>query len=202
MARNGTKRADIINSATRLFAEKGHTETTIRDISADSGAGLGLITYYFKDKEAILNEVLMDNLKDLGPVFAAEVNNEGSYAARLKRIYSVYCDFGEENPLGTLLLLRGILRLIEGEANPIVGFFAARLEAIRKVLDGGREAGEFRKIDTEFAPLMLVSGLMSQAINNLANERYPDAFPSTMSSRDNTKLFENMILRGLLLKKE
>ena len=47
-------RRQIVETALKLFREKGFDETTIRDIAARAGLSLGAAYYYFKSKEAIV----------------------------------------------------------------------------------------------------------------------------------------------------
>lgn len=53
----------IIKSATRLFLTQGFSKTTHRQIAAESGIGLGTITYHYKVKEDML-QVLVEELMD------------------------------------------------------------------------------------------------------------------------------------------
>lgn len=53
----------IIRSATRLFLKQGFSKTTHRQIAAESGIGLGTITYHYKVKEDMLR-VLIEELMD------------------------------------------------------------------------------------------------------------------------------------------
>lgn len=199
MEKTASKRDTIIEEATRLFAEKGLDGTTMREIASGSGAGLGLITYYFKDKSDILNAVMMENVvARMGGVFAAENNPAGSYQQRLKRLFAAYCDFAEANYLGALLMLRGLLRLLEGGANPIVEVMAARVRAIETIVKAGQDAGEFKKVDTEHFSMLFVSAVFDQPLYNVASDRYPTLFAKRMNSRDNQKLFDAVIVQGLL----
>lgn len=43
-----------LETATRLFREKGFAATTMRDIARESGLGLGALYYYFSSKEEII----------------------------------------------------------------------------------------------------------------------------------------------------
>lgn len=47
-------RERILDSAVRLFAERGFERTTLRDIAAAAGCSLGLAYHYFASKEAIV----------------------------------------------------------------------------------------------------------------------------------------------------
>jgi TetR/AcrR family transcriptional regulator len=54
---NEKRRQDILSSGLRLFVEKGYAGTTVRDISATTGASNGLLFHYFKTKEEIIAEL-------------------------------------------------------------------------------------------------------------------------------------------------
>lgn len=58
--RDEQKKEIIMNSATKLFAEKGFHATSIQDIVAESELSVGTIYLYFQNKEEIFN-ALLDN---------------------------------------------------------------------------------------------------------------------------------------------
>ncbi len=49
------KKQDIISAALKVFAEKGFTRTTIKDIAEQAGIGKGTIYEYFNDKNEIIH---------------------------------------------------------------------------------------------------------------------------------------------------
>ena len=53
----------IIAAATRLFLEQGYSATTHRQISKESGLGLGTVTYHYRAKEDML-KILIEELMD------------------------------------------------------------------------------------------------------------------------------------------
>ncbi len=72
-------RERILDSAVRLFAERGFERTTMRDIAAEAGCSLGLAYHYFASKEAIvlglyarLSSELEAQVQDLAPGPLAE----------------------------------------------------------------------------------------------------------------------------------
>jgi AcrR family transcriptional regulator len=63
------KKSSILDAATRLFASKGFTQTSIQDIARLAGSAEGTIFYHYKSKEELLVAVL-DNLRaDLAQCF-------------------------------------------------------------------------------------------------------------------------------------
>lgn len=55
----------ILDSAVRLFSERGYAGTSIADIANASDVQKSLIYYYFQNKEAILEEILLEKLQAL-----------------------------------------------------------------------------------------------------------------------------------------
>jgi TetR/AcrR family transcriptional regulator, cholesterol catabolism regulator len=53
----GDRRAQIAAAAARLFAEKGYAETSMRDIAAAVGMGLGAMYYHIESKEDLLAQI-------------------------------------------------------------------------------------------------------------------------------------------------
>lgn len=51
------KQVLIMNAAEKLFAEKGFTGTSVRDISEEANVNLAMISYYFGSKEKLLEDV-------------------------------------------------------------------------------------------------------------------------------------------------
>jgi AcrR family transcriptional regulator len=53
-----TRRAQILDAATKVFAEKGFTRATVRDIAKTAGIADGTIYNYFKNKDDVLLAIL------------------------------------------------------------------------------------------------------------------------------------------------
>jgi AcrR family transcriptional regulator len=52
------RREQIVEAATRVFAEKGFRRATIREVAREAGISEGTIYNYFEDKDAILMAIL------------------------------------------------------------------------------------------------------------------------------------------------
>jgi AcrR family transcriptional regulator len=74
----GDKQIHLIETAERLFAEKGYAETSIRDIAKEASVNSAMISYYFGSKENLIKAILdyrTTNLTNLfGPVKPAPDN--------------------------------------------------------------------------------------------------------------------------------
>jgi AcrR family transcriptional regulator len=54
------RREQILDAAMRVFAQKGFSKATNRDVAQEAGITTGLIYYYFENKEALLNAALAE----------------------------------------------------------------------------------------------------------------------------------------------
>src|SRR5437016_12061887 len=52
------RREQIIEAAMRVFAQKGFTRATNKDIAREAGITPGLIYHYFESKEAVLKAII------------------------------------------------------------------------------------------------------------------------------------------------
>ena len=57
-ARGEERRRQIVEAATRLFAEKGYHPTSVADVVDAVGVGKGVFYWYFASKEELLAEIL------------------------------------------------------------------------------------------------------------------------------------------------
>src|SRR2546427_12891171 len=52
------RREQILDAAMRVFAQKGFTRATNKDIAREAGITAGLIYYYFDSKEGLLKAII------------------------------------------------------------------------------------------------------------------------------------------------
>lgn len=90
-------KALILEGARKLFLEKGIEQTTVRSIAKSINYSVGTVYVYYKDKDAILNDLHAMGFVELGkemrPLF--HVSNP---IERLKALGKVYIHFALENP--------------------------------------------------------------------------------------------------------
>ena len=60
-----TTRDRLLDTAARLFAERGYQATTMRAVTAEAGANIAAVNYHFGSKQALLEAVVR---RALGPV--------------------------------------------------------------------------------------------------------------------------------------
>ncbi|WMN12054.1 TetR/AcrR family transcriptional regulator [Marivirga salinae] len=69
----------ILKCALSLFNEKGVSQVSLRDISADMEISLGNLTYHFKKREEIIEALYLDLVSKLDHAFEKELLTENSF---------------------------------------------------------------------------------------------------------------------------
>lgn len=59
-ANGSARRAQLLEIAAKMFATRGYSQTTVRDIADEAGILSGSLYHHFSSKEAMLTEILKD----------------------------------------------------------------------------------------------------------------------------------------------
>jgi AcrR family transcriptional regulator len=83
--RGAERRAQILDTATRLFATKGYHPTSVADIIAELGVGKGVFYWYFSSKEELFLELLRTSLRDMRRTQRAAIADEEDPLVRIEK---------------------------------------------------------------------------------------------------------------------
>lgn len=140
-----SRRAELLQLAVAMFATKGYTSTTVRDIADEAGILSGSLYHHFSSKEAMLAEVLHDFLGGLKERFTAVVDAGGEPRVVLDGLI--------REAFETIGTQRETVALYQNErafftSTPGFEFVWEASREIEKiwlqVLQAGRDAGAFR----------------------------------------------------------
>ncbi len=93
-----TTKQKIINTAIKIFLEKGYNGTTMRDISNAAQINKGLLHYYFKSKNALFVEVLQIGAKDFPPKLDRILHSDKPFFEKIALIVDQYIELLIKNP--------------------------------------------------------------------------------------------------------
>ena len=94
---NLDKRELLIQAAIDLFAQKGFTETSVRDIGKAAKVNTSLVYYYFKDKEEILYSIIERSTRDLIAVLKEIQTKESDPLEGLRKMIVRHVVFSRES---------------------------------------------------------------------------------------------------------
>ncbi len=97
----GERRERILASAAGLFARKGVSATTVREIADEVGMLSGSLYHHFDSKEAMVDEIVASYLEDLRVRYKAVVARETDPRAKLHDLVVASLEVVEAHPHAT-----------------------------------------------------------------------------------------------------
>jgi AcrR family transcriptional regulator len=154
----------ILQTASKLFAEKGYANVSIRDVCKETSTTAPVIYYYFGSKKGLYDAVARSKLSMTGFISKlAKASEEREPVSGLESFIEVYLSSFPEHTFDPGLYLTDSASLDRDSAKTI----SAELEKVHSLAAGlvrrCVEAGEFRKADTDLAAECLM-GMMNRVI--------------------------------------
>jgi len=91
------RRADILNAATRVFAEKGYHQATMLDIAKQAEYAVGTLYLYFKDKQALYFALTEEKIDDLIRQIKDKIKNAQGSLEKIRVLVEEELVYFEEN---------------------------------------------------------------------------------------------------------
>jgi TetR/AcrR family transcriptional regulator, cholesterol catabolism regulator len=163
MNRNGVKpgfqKAKMLETARRLFWEKGYNATSMREIAISYGCRPANIYNFFSDKEEILFEVLREEMEQIiNPIKHLEEDDSTSPIEQLKFIIESHLKVTLSYRRSAKLLFDVALdSLSPDKRKKIVDFRDTYDRIIRKVIRRGIDTGYLPEVDVRLAGFMIAS---------------------------------------------
>jgi AcrR family transcriptional regulator len=95
---HGDLKAALIEAALKLIREKGPRGFTLNEASRTAGVSVSAPYNHFKDKTALLIEILLTGNQILKNTLQAAAESEGTPRERLLAIYHAYIEFSKRYP--------------------------------------------------------------------------------------------------------
>ena len=161
------RRNEIIETAGKLFEEKGYEQTQVQDIVNEIGVAKGLFYYYFKSKDEVMEE-LADRYADaIIDAVNKLIDKDISTFDKINRIFQIFIDSAEKRSG----IFMGILNVKNGITHERIFFNVGRkmVPLVTELILSGNDNGECNCSDPKFITEFLVSGLF-----NIMNQISPD----------------------------
>jgi len=164
ISRESERKGQILNSAIKIFGEKGFQNATIAEIAKDAGIGDATIYEYFKSKEDLLLAIPVEITKEL----IVQINDhmmgiKGAFN-KLRKFIWWWLNYIEKNPgYGSIVLLelKTNKKFISTEAYQAArNFYKIVLDIIKE----GQEEGAIKKEINIFLARSLCVGAIEHII--------------------------------------
>lgn len=159
--RSSTRRdlveSQIVAEATRLFAERGFSGTSLKDIADATGLTRPAIYHYVRNKDELLGKLVAELAQ--GPVLALREINETSGTDPLERLHRmayVVASQQASEPSRFQLLIRSEADLSEELSAPYLQSRREVLAEFMRVIDEGIRSGQMRAVDSRVAALSIL----------------------------------------------
>ncbi len=145
ISRESERKGQILNSAIKIFGEKGFQNATIAEIAKDAGIGDATIYEYFKSKEDLLLAIPVEITKELIPLINDHMMGIKGALNKLRKFIWWWLNYVEKNPgYGSIVLLelKTSKTYVSNEAYQAArNFYKIVLDIIRE----GQEEGSIKK---------------------------------------------------------
>ena len=158
---------EIIETAGKLFEEKGYEQTQVQDIVNEIGVAKGLFYYYFKSKDEVMEE-LADRYADaIIDAVNKLIDKDIATFDKINRIFQIFIDSAEKKSG----IFMGILNVKNGITHERIFFNVGEkmVPLVTELILSGNDNGECNCSDPKFITEFLVSGLF-----NIMNQISPD----------------------------
>src|SRR2546422_2699951 len=140
--RTADRRAELLEAAVRVFAAKGFHASRVGDIAEEAGVAHGLLYHYFSSKDEVLETIFRENWSVLlERIHAVEQSGEPA-REQLRHVAAILLRTWRHEPDVVRVLVREIARTPALQER--IGDLVKPIETIRRIVEAGKESGEFR----------------------------------------------------------
>jgi len=161
------RRNEIIETAGKLFEEKGYEQTQVQDIVNEIGVAKGLFYYYFKSKDEVMEELADRYADTIIDAVNKLIDKDIATFDKINRIFHIFIDSAEKK----FGIFMGILNVKNGITHERIFFNVGKkmVPLVTELILSGNDNGECNCSDPKFITEFLVSGLF-----NIMNQISPD----------------------------
>ena len=161
------RRNEIIETAGKLFEEKGYEQTQVQDIVNEIGVAKGLFYYYFKSKDEVMEELADRYADTIIDAVNKLIDKDITTFDKINRIFQIFIDSAEKKSG----IFMGILNVKNGITHERIFFNVGKkmVPLVTELILSGNDNGECNCSDPKFITEFLVSGLF-----NIMNQISPD----------------------------
>lgn len=156
-AKRVARREQILRAALRAFRERGYHATTLDHIAEHLGVRKTALYHYFPDKEAILFECHRESLGELERILA-EARKLPGPREQLRHLIVEHVRVMTETLDGSPLAFEVTALADDKQAEIISGRDRYERE-LRRVIEAGTRAGEFRAVDAKVAVFAILGAI-------------------------------------------
>jgi AcrR family transcriptional regulator len=185
------RREEIIDTAARLFARRGYSDTDTQVLADELGVGKGTLYRYFPSKQELFLAAVDRVMRKLGQCIDAAITGVEDGLEIVTRGVRAYIDFFAENPDFVELLIQERAQFKDRKKPTYFAYRDANAERWRSLYRGLIAAGRVRDMSIERIRDVISDLLYGTMFTNYFSGRQK---PAEEQTRDILDVFFNGIL--------
>ena len=159
MERSQATAEKILDAAEHLFASRGFSATTIKEIASESKQNSALIYYYYDSKATLYRHVLERVVGRIASEASSRISAESDPESVVSAVVASQVAVLAANPHLPVLLARELIDWKAAHAEPAIRSLSAGLfERLRVAIETGQRDGVFSQaINSRFAAISVVA---------------------------------------------
>ncbi|MDX1471122.1 MAG: TetR/AcrR family transcriptional regulator [Flavobacteriaceae bacterium] len=154
------RKTEIIETASKLFKERGYSAVTMRDLAAAMGIKAASLYNHINSKQEILSVIIIDIAEEFTRNLDKIKAAENTSTVKLYQIIRLHVKITSENMAGMASLNNDWMHL-EGKLDYYLELRSSYEGKFRSILLNGIETGEFKDMDVEVILFSILSTLRS-----------------------------------------
>jgi AcrR family transcriptional regulator len=180
-------RQSILETAVRLFSDRGYNGTTMRDIAQEVGMLAGSLYAHIDSKETLLLEIVQTGIERFLAIERELAASEAPPVDRLRAAIVAHMGVVAEDPQRTLVVFHQWRFLTDPNREQAIAMRRRYAQAFIKIVDDGVASGDFNaSLDTRITVFAILGAL------NWAPEWYSGSGPLQAQEIGN-KLADSLI---------
>jgi len=190
------RRAQLVETAAEVFAQKGVGNTTMRDIADEAGILAGSLYHHFRSKDDLLEEVLRSALDELTVAYEKVERSELDAVSALEGLMLVGLRFVTEKEAVTSIVQNDYTYLHDMAAFSFVDDITAVHRKIwRRVLERGVREEAFRAdLDLDIAYRSMMAAIVAEVRWRRGRARKPTA--EVLAEKHSMFYLHGLVARG------
>lgn len=153
------RRREIFEAAVHLFAEKGYTETSMREIARAADCGKSTLYDYFETKDDILLSYFEDEIHTITRRVEEIVREDLPAEEKLRRVLQTHLEYLLANKNFYLRLTIEVQRLALQSQQRLQATRHVYQDLLCRLIQEGIQAGSFRPVDPFLAMRVILAML-------------------------------------------
>lgn len=147
----------VMEAAVSLFNVKGYNGTSIRAIAEKAGVNVALISYYFGNKQGLMEKLMIDFLENYTQIIEKSYDNLNHYSAKqcLRFVIENLLKYQQQNHHLARFVHREVTLDSTLVRELMMTYFMKEKHLVKSILEAGMKQKEFRKLSSDFCAIQI-----------------------------------------------